>query len=413
MNAFILSIGTELTTGQTLDTNAAWLAARLTEMGIDACAHVTVADDVQAICNALRQCAGTANLVLVTGGLGPTDDDITRDALARAMNVELVQDERSLAQIEAYFRRIRRPMQESNRRQALLPAGAAPIDNTSGTAPGIHAKLGRAQVFVMPGVPREMHQMFQRDVQPKIRAAGDLNPILIRRIHCFGAGEAVMAAKIADLMKDGLNPTVGISAHDGVITVRMLAAGSRDDAQRLLDDTDQTVAQRLGNWVFGRDDDTLPGVVASLLIERNASISTAESCTGGLLAKMLTDVSGSSAYFVRGFVTYSNEAKAADLGVPASLIEEHGAVSEEVARAMATGCRRKCHTDYAVSTAGIAGPTGGTTQKPVGLVYVGLAADTGCEVKELRWSPQWPRDAIRTLTANTVLNLIRKTCSNI
>ena len=431
MKAQIISTGTELAIGQAIDTNAAWLSQQLAALGIQCDKHIAVPDDRAAITSAIVAAAKEADLVLMTGGLGPTPDDVTRMALADALGVEVRLDKASLAQIEAFFRDRRRPMRESNRCQAIFPIGADPIENTCGTAPGMHARLSHADIYVMPGVPQEMKVMFERDVGPAIAAdarasgagasvsrilsctrnadaAGSGAVILQHTLRTFGMPEAEIGEKLADLMERGRNPAVGTGAADLIISIRVNARGATvDEARGLLDADVAEVRLRLGHFVFGEGDDTLAHSVGRLLTERRKTIATAESCTGGLIAKRLTDVSGSSTYFVQGFVTYANEAKHRLLGIPMEVIESSGAVSEEVARAMAANCRRLAGSDYALSATGIAGPTGGTPAKPVGLVYIGLAHPGGATVKELRMGQTLPRDALRDRTAKAALNLLR------
>ena len=424
MNAQIISTGTELTIGQAVDTNAAWLSQQLAALGIPCERHVAVPDDQAAITSAIIEASRQARVVLVTGGLGPTPDDLTRPALADALGVEVRLDQASLEQIEAFFRQRGRPMRESNRCQAMLPVGADPIENTCGTAPGMHARLNYADIYVMPGVPHEMKVMFERDVRPAIesgarndsrtsdvrtRVSGSGGAVILQHtLRTFGMPEAEIGEKLADLMQRGRNPAVGTGASDLVISIRINAHGATaGEARELLDADVAEVRLRLGHFVYGEGDETLAHAVARLLIERHRTIATAESCTGGLIAKRLTDVSGSSAYFIQGFVTYANEAKHRLLGIPMEVIESYGAVSAEVAEAMAANCRRLAGTDYALSATGVAGPTGGTPAKPVGLVYIAFAHATGAIVKELRMGETLPRDAIRDRTAKAALNLLR------
>jgi nicotinamide-nucleotide amidase len=299
-------------------------------------------------------------------------------------------------------------MPETNAVQAMFPAGSEPITNTCGTAPGIRAKWKRAMVFVMPGVPREMKVMYERDVLPALRPLAGEGAILASTLYCYGAGESSIGGKIRDLMARDRNPTVGTTAQQTVIGVRIHAYGrSREEAQALLDRDRAEVRRRLGTLVFGEDDDRLAAAVAGMLFEQGGTVSTAESCTGGLLAKAFTDIPGSSAYFLQGVVTYSNAAKTALLGVPAELIARHGAVSREVAEAMALGCRRMSGSDVAVSVTGIAGPGGGTPEKPVGLVYIGLADAGGCDVTEHRMGESLTREEIRDRTCKAALNRVR------
>lgn len=408
MNAIIISIGNELTFGQTVDTNSAWLSQRLAEAGVHVIAHVTVSDELEPIRREIARACELADVVLISGGLGPTEDDLTRQALAAAMGVALQLRADLLDEIRDFFTRRNREMPESNLVQAMLPAGSEAIHNTCGTAPGIRSAIGEAAVFAMPGVPREMKVMYERDVLPYLRAAAGQGVLLAKTILTFGAGESDVGDKIRDLMQRGRNPAVGTTAQQLVIGVRVHAHGAtREAAQALLDATADDVRTRFGTLVFGEDSDTLWSAVVRLLIEKGKTVSTAESCTGGLIAKSLTDIAGSSGCFIDGIVSYANEAKMRLLGVPAELIAQHGAVSREVAQTMAVNCRKNSGSDYAISVTGIAGPTGGTPEKPVGLVYIGLADADGCEVTEHRIGDFLTREEIRDRTRKIALNRLR------
>ncbi len=408
MRARIISTGTELTLGQAIDANAPWLAQQLAGLGIECTGHVVVPDDQMRIRDAIATASSETEIVLVTGGLGPTPDDLTRFALADVLSVGLLSDEASLKQIEAFFQRRNRSMSEANRVQAMFPEGARPIENTCGTAPGMHARVRGADVYVMPGVPFEMRQMFDRDIRPSLVGKASACFILQRTLRTFGAPEAEIGEKLADLMRRGRNPSVGTGAADLIISIRINARQeSEEAARRLLEADAAEVRRRLGSAVFGEGDETLADAVAKLLTAHRRTVATAESCTGGLIAKRLTNVPGSSAYFVQGVVSYANEAKCRLLGVSPELIIARGAVSAEVAQAMAVSCRRMAATDYAISATGIAGPTGGTAEKPVGLVYIGLADVHGVTVKELRLGETLPREAVRDRAAKASLNLLR------
>lgn len=409
MQAELISIGTELTTGAVIDTNAPWLAERLTRLGVPVSRQVTLADSRRHIAGAIGQAATRAGLVVVTGGLGPTPDDLTRHALADAAGVPLERDEASAGRIAEFFAKIGKPMPESNLVQALVPAGARVLDNPHGTAPGLALCVGRAMVFALPGVPREMKPMFENAVEPWVRAQGGTG-VAVRALRTFGAGESRVAEQLGDLLDPGRNPAVGTTAGDAVITVRIVAAAATpEQADQMADADVHTVRRILGPLVFGTGEDTLGDVVGAQLADRGLSLSVAESCTGGLLGAMITDVPGSSAYFAGGYVTYSNARKVADLGVDAELIERCGAVSGAVAEAMAAGCRARIGTDYALSITGIAGPDGGTADKPVGLVYVGLADPSGACCKRCLFSDRLDRAAIRRRSAHVALNLLRLT----
>ncbi len=408
VRAELISIGTELASGLALDTNSAWLAGELARLGVEVTRHVTVTDDRPAIAAELDRAAGSAGIVLVTGGLGPTDDDVTREALADAMGVPLRTDQASLEQVRAFFVRLGRRFAESNTRQARFPEGAAPIENPWGTAPGCRARLGEATVYCLPGVPREMKEMFRQAVAPDLRTLARGAVIVTRTLRCFGAGESTIGDQIADLMAAGRPVTVGITAAEGLISIRLITE-ARDEttAETLLAQDEADLRRRLGVLIYGTEDQTLASVVGDLLRQGQHTVATAESCTGGLLAKHLTDVPGSSAYLLGGLVTYSNRGKSDLLGVDPLLIERHGAVSEEVARQMAAGCRERTGADFVLSTTGIAGPGGGTPEKPVGLVYIALARDGGAEVKRYLLGSQLPRSSIRERTCATALNMLR------
>jgi len=403
MRAVILAVGDELTSGLKVDTNSAALSARLAARGLATVRHETVGDDAGALAAALRRAAADAEVVIVTGGLGPTEDDLTRHALAEAMGADLVTDARSLERIAGFFAARGRPMSDSNRRQALIPAGAEAIDNDGGTAPGIAARLGVADVFVLPGPPGEMIPMFDRSVAPRLPDAG---AIVRRRLHCFGAGESNIAERIADLMVRGRNPQVGTTASGGVITVHVVArSGAPAGARAAADATADEIASRLRTLIFGADGRTLPEAVGDALAAAGQTLATAESCTGGMIAESITDAPGASAWFRGGVVAYANAAKADLLGVAPDLIAAHGAVSEPVAAAMADRARRALGADWSVAVTGIAGPAGGSDDKPVGLVFIAVASAGATAVHRHQFAGA--RDAVRRRAALTALNHLR------
>jgi len=375
MQAIVLSIGDELVLGQTADTNSAWVSARLAERGIPTHAHQTVADDRKAIELAIRWACHNAGLVIVSGGLGPTEDDLTRFALADALGVELVEDADAVAGLEAFFRARGRPMPQRNRIQAMFPAGTSPILNPHGTAPGIRAHVDRAEVFVVPGVPREMRPMITGHVVPFVgQHAGISRTILTTKVNTFGAGESTIAELLGDLMSRDRNPVVGTTVAQGIVSVRIRSEFDEPSkAQQELATTRERVESVLGPLVFGRDEQTLQEAVVALLADQGTTVTTAESCTGGLVGAMLTDVPGSSAVYRGGWVTYSNAMKAAQLGVSQRTLADHGAVSGPVVEAMALGALERSGADLAMAVSGIAGPDGGTPDKPVGTVWFALA----------------------------------------
>lgn len=408
MQAQVISIGTELTTGQALDTNCAWLSDRLISLGVTVTRHTTIADHQSEIATAVADACSRSDVVLITGGLGPTPDDMTRAALAEAAGVGLVRDEASVQLIAGFFARMERPMAPSNLVQAMIPATAMVLDNPHGTAPGVRIAIGSAMVFAMPGVPREMKPMFESHAAPWIMSHPNRRAIAIRVIRTFGDGESNLAERLGELLDPSRNPAVGTTASEGVISVRIVAtANTQTEADQAANRDAAIVRESLGILVYGEGDDTLAAVVGAILKARGQTVSTAESCTGGLLGATITEVPGSSAYYVGGFVTYSNEQKIAALGVDAKLIESHGAVSAQVAEAMAAGCREKTGSDYALSITGVAGPTGGTNDKPVGLVYIGLADAHGAEHRRVMYSDRMSRTAIRDRSTKYALNWLR------
>ncbi len=414
MTAIVVSIGDELVLGQTVDTNSAWLSRRLAEIGVDVIEHATVADDQLGIERALRDVAARCDVALVSGGLGPTADDLTRQALASLMQVPLELNEAWFGEMHAFFARLGRTMVESNRIQAMIPRGAEMIWNTCGTAAGMAVRIGRCRMFVMPGVPKEMKAMFESRVRGELGDAAGGSVILSRTLHTFGLGESNVGERLGDLMDRRRNPSVGTTVSAGVVSIRINARyAGIDEARRQIEATDELCRQRLGALVYGIDEQTLPQVVLGLLKERSAAagrgltVATAESCTGGLIAKYLTDVPGSSAFFRQGWVVYSNDTKTQLVGVPAAMLREHGAVSEPVVRCMATNAMLMSEADFALAVSGIAGPDGGTADKPVGTVWIALAGDEPAGVTARRFVFVGDREMIRDRAAKMALTMLR------
>ena len=407
MKCEIISIGSELTSGQNLDTNSQWLSRRLAEIGVPVGWHTTIADDLDANVEAFRIAAHRAKLVIATGGLGPTQDDLTREVLARLAGGGLVFDQASYDQIDAMFRRRNRAMPERNRVQALFPAGAEPIPNHNGTAPGVWMKIGDAHIAAMPGVPSEMFAMFINQIRPKVQALGLGGGVLVqRKINTFGMGESGVEEQLLDLTKRGHVPEVGITVSDAVISLRILAhAATAADAQALIAPVERTIRERLGDLVFGVEEEELHNAVAALLASKSKTLATAESVTCGLVAHCLAHVPGISDWLRGGIIAYTNEMKTLLLGVPKPLLDDRGAVSPEVAEAMAIGVRARMGTDLAVSTTGFAGPAAGGPDKPAGLVYVGLAWDGGAAAYQFNWAGT--RLEVQRRTAKLALNRVR------
>ena len=405
--AEVIAIGTELVQGLTVNTNAAWISEQLVRLGVPVTRHVTVGDDLSASVEILRESAARADLLIVTGGLGPTRDDITRDVVAQAAGVKLVLDPKALAHLEEIFRRrINRPMTENNRLQAYVPEGGIGLPNPAGTAPGIATKIGQARVFVFPGVPRELMAMFghvDHFISQLVRPPGFIR---IRLLHCFGTGESDVGHRLADLMDADDNPVLSMTVSDYVVTVKLTARSeSRSQVDELVAAREQVVRQRLSDLVFGVDGESLAEVVGRMLIQKRLTLAAAESCTGGWLTESLTEVSGISQVLMEGVVSYSDRSKVKRLGVAPELIERHGAVSEEVAAAMARGVRAGLGTDIGIGITGIAGPTGGSPEKPVGLVCIATDSRLGAEAKRYQFFGN--RQSIRRRATLTALNLLR------
>ena len=404
--ASIVTIGNELLNGHTTDTNATFICQKLLSIGVPVVSVYTVGDDISQIVSALKRAAEDADIVIVTGGLGPTDDDLTRQAFAEFLGVKLILDESLLANIRNFFEKTNLPMPERNAIQAHIPSGAQPVENPLGTAPGIFAEYQKKLLFALPGVPFEMKQMLENSIMPLIQRQGDDTFTVIRKVRCFGAGESVIAEKLGDLMNRQRNPIINSTVNAAVITLHVVAsAKSKQQAEQLAQKDIDHLKSLLGDLIFGLDDQTLPEVVGRLLASQHKTIATAESCTGGLVAKLITDIPGASDYFTYGWVTYSNKAKVEQLGILPELIEKYGAVSEQVDSAMAQAAKQKAKSDFAIAITGIAGPTGGTEQKPVGLVFISVCSDNNCLTKQFYFSQT--RDIIRQRAALTALNMLR------
>jgi nicotinamide-nucleotide amidase len=405
IKASIVTIGNEILSGQTVDTNAAHLSARLLSIGVPVVSSYTVRDEIDAIVRGLDLASADADLIITTGGLGPTDDDLTRQALAKFLGVELELQDELLERIRKFFASRGRQMARTNKTQAFIPAGAKALMNI-GTAPGIMAESEGKLFFALPGVPMEAKRMFEESVLPELERFAGGQAVVVKKLRCFGAGESTIAEMLGKMMQRGRNPLINCTASSGIITLHIIAtAEDQDKAEQMAEKDEKLLQSTLGELIYGVGEKSLAQVVGEELTRQGKTIAVAESCTGGLLAKLLTDNPGSSKYFTFGWITYSNEAKTSELDVPAGLIQEYGAVSEQVARAMAIGARKKAGTDYAISITGIAGPTGGTEQKPVGLVYISVDSENGCDTQRCFF--YHGRQFIRLRAAQTVLNILR------
>ncbi len=414
--AELLSQGHEVVTGQTADTNAAWLSAELVDLGFRVSRHTAVGDDLADLVAALREIAPRCDLCLCTGGLGPTADDLTAQAVAEAFDRPLRFDPEAMAAIEAMYARFDRPMPEVNRKQAWLPAGAIRLDNAWGTAPGFAVRHERAWFAFLPGVPREMRAMFEHRVLPFLRERFAVQPGVRVTLRTVGVGESNLQERVGEVRGAVVSYRTALPENH----VKLLFDPDTPPARRA--EVVSEVAHRIGAPLFaiegapevaGRvppgidlDGGDLAQVVGRALASRQETLAVAESCTGGRVASMCTAVPGSSAWFLEGAVTYSNAAKVRQLGVDPATLAEHGAVSEPVARQMASGIRAASGATYGVSTTGIAGPSGGTATKPVGLVHLALSAPSGTTHRQVRLPG--PRHRIQILAAATGLDLLRR-----
>jgi nicotinamide-nucleotide amidase len=407
MTAAVLSIGTELTRGELVNTNANWLGEELTRLGFDVVEHATVDDDLERIVTLIRRFAETHQLVVATGGLGPTSDDLTTAAAAKAAGVPLFRDESVVEGIRRKFEAFGRMMPESNAKQGDFPEGADILPNPVGTAPGFAISLGRARLFFVPGVPREMKHIFVESIRTAIAGLAERRTHQIH-IRTFGMTESGVAQALDGLEDAHAGLTLGYRAHFPEIEVKVhVRSNSAVEAEREAEAITEKIRGLLGDAVFGGRDDSFPAVVGKALRDRGKKLAVAESCTGGRVGEMLTRVPGSSDYLLLDAVVYSNSAKEAVLGVSPETLRAHGAVSSETAAAMAEGALRVVDADIAVSITGVAGPGGGTDDKPVGTVWFGVAQRGEPTITRHRKLP-WGRDRVQTLSAYVALELVRR-----
>lgn len=407
-HAEIIAIGSELLTPFRSDTNSLWLTAELNALGVEVRRKTVVGDDERFLEETLRDALRNSPIVVTTGGLGPTEDDITRKIVARVTRRPLVLQPELLERIRRRFADRGMTMPPNNERQALVPRDAEPLRNEYGTAPGLILREGDRLLVVLPGPPREMRPMFTAYVRPQLEPLAGEVRLRTRTLRVAGMGESQVDSLIAPIYTRYANPTTTILFNNTEVELHFTAkAPSEAEADALLDDLVGQVEDILGANVFSHRGETLEQVVGLRLTVKGYTIATAESCTGGLIAKRLTDVPGSSRYFREGVVAYANEAKTRLLGVPAELIAAHGAVSAEVAEAMAAGVKARAGTTIGVGVTGVAGPDGGTDEKPVGLVYVGVAGDFVATHR--KFILPGDRDRIRHLASQVALDLVRRT----
>ena len=385
MRAEIVSVGTELLMGQIVDTNAAKLCRGLATLGVAVYRRTTVGDNHGRLLTALRMALDENDVVITIGGLGPTMDDITRDVLAEAMGDTLRHDEEIARRLAAFFRSRNVPLLESNLKQAMVPTQGRSIENPNGTAPGLLFEKDGKIGIALPGPPNEFNPMVENHVLPYLRTKTGSATIFSRVLRVCNMGESMVEDRVKDLMLDD-NPSVATYAKTGEVHLRVAArAENPEGAEQLVNARVEQLVQRLGSHIYAFDEEAIESAVVRMLAERDLTVATAESCTGGMLAARITDVAGSSSVFPGGVVTYSNEQKTRLLGVPEAMLAEHGAVSAEVAEAMACGARERFGAEFGIGITGVAGPDGGTPEKPVGLVYMAVAGPSGVCVEKNRF----------------------------
>lgn len=405
--AELIAVGTELLLGNIANTDAQMISQGLSQLGINVYYHTVVGDNPQRVRQAVDIARGRADILITTGGLGPTCDDLTKVAVAQAFGKELVYHEPSAQRIRDRFAARGTPVTENNFQQAMVPEGCTVLDNDWGTAPGVAFASGGTHVLMLPGPPRECEKMFLHRALPYLQKLSD-GVIASRTVKTFGIGESAAEALLRDLMNALHNPTLAPYAKPTGTELRITAhAPTREEALRLIASVEERVKAILGDKVIGVDVDSLEEVCFALLKDRGLTVGTAESCTGGLLAKLLTDLPGSSAVFRGGVVSYTNGVKAGLLGVPQDLLDRYGAVSPQVAEAMARGAKAALGCDIALSTTGVAGPDADDRGNPIGLVYLGLAWGDQCRVTEFRAGPV-ERERVRRQAAQTALDLLRR-----
>ena len=384
MIAELVTTGSELLLGQIVNTNAAYLARELNKMGFDVCFQTTVGDNRERMKEVLAHALSRADIVITSGGLGPTRGDITKEVSAEVMGLGMALSEECAARLKAYFARVGREMTENNLRQAMIPDGAHVFVNHAGTAPGVAMEKNGKLLVNLPGPPTEMKDMFRRSLAPFLTEKFGVPAVILSRVlHTFGIGESMLETKLDDLVLAQKNPTLAFLVRPTGVIVRITAkAENGEAARRLIEPMEKEIRARLGDLVYGADDETMEEVVGRELASHGFTAATAESCTGGLVASRLTDVAGSSEYVKGGVVSYTDEVKAEVLGVSRELLAKEGAVSEAVARAMAEGVRKKIGADFGVSTTGLAGPRGGTAETPVGTVFIAVAGPKGTDAEK-------------------------------
>jgi nicotinamide-nucleotide amidase len=406
MNAEIISVGTELLLGEIVNTDAQFISEKLSQIGVSVYRQTVVGDNAERLENAVMSALKRSDIVITSGGLGPTQDDITKEILCKCMGERLVLHRESLVAMRAYFEHIKRPMVRLNEKQAYMPENGIVLPNNNGTAPGAVIEKKGKTVIMLPGPPNELKPMFEESVIPYLKSKSEY-VFVSRVLQIFGIGESAVAEKLDNMLKNYTNPTVAPYAKTAGVRLRITAkCKSEDEGQALIEPVEAEIRALLGDAVFGEGDAEINEVVSDMLRKRKMTISAAESCTGGMFAKLITDLPGSSDILNESIVTYSNDAKMKYLGVKKETLDAHGAVSRETAYEMAEGICRQSGADVGVGITGIAGPGGGTAQKPVGLVYAGICIGGKTEVLELHLNGT--RDKIRYSVCVNVFDAIRR-----
>lgn len=407
-NAEIICVGTELLLGEVINTNVAYLGRALARLGISVYHTSVVGDNSDRLSIAIKDALEHADLLILTGGLGPTYDDLTKETVASALGLPMVRDEKILSEIEGYFTSIGLPMPENNAKQADIPEGAIALPNKSGTAPGIFIEHNGHVVVLLPGPPAELHPMFDESVFPRLREMSD-KILVSHNIHIMGMGESAIEEVLFDLMKNSQNPTLAPYAKESEVRLRVSAlARSEEEGEKMCSEMIEKVKNSpVGKHIYALDAERIEKLVVAMLKEKGLTLAVAESCTGGYIGKLLTDIPGASAAFAGGFITYSNEAKINLLGVSPETLQKHSAVSPETAMEMARGARERLGTDLAVSVTGEAGPNPDPqTGKPVGTVFLGISSAQKTYSVQVKIPPQRNRDYIRNVATNRALREI-------
>jgi nicotinamide-nucleotide amidase len=407
MKAVILSVGTELLFGQITNTNTVFLSQQLNLMGFDVMYHYTVGDNPKRLKEMIEMAFKECDLIITTGGLGPTQDDLTKEIACETLHDKLVLHEPSMQALEYAFKRMNKNMTENNKKQAYMPSRSTIFDNDAGTAPAFALEENGKIIICLPGPPREMTRLFERKVKPYLESKTE-GVIYFRMIRTFGIGESQLETDLLDLIDNQTDPTLATYAKEGECCLRIASKReNKEEAEKAVNEMLEVVSTRIGQFIYSSDDENLAEVVGKLLLEKNISISCAESCTGGLFAQTLIDIPGISAVFDRGLITYSNQAKMDELGVKKETLDRYGAVSLETAIEMAKGVKKASGSRLSVSVTGIAGPDGGSEEKPVGLSYICAILDDRQVCKEIRTrnvSRKWNRNT----TVLNMLNIVRE-----